>query len=222
MTLQKGDMIEISLTIMSEGKVFDTTVEKIAKENGLQFSGNKKVVFGNNMLLPKIEEKLKNAKTNEEFSMHLEVKDAFGEKKKEMYQTYPEKVFKEQNLRIVVGQVYNFDGNYGKVKSASRGRVMVDFNHPLAGKEIDVTFSLIKKIGDLKEKIETTLYVLIGLSPEMCKVTLKDKTITLEVPEQLVQMQQMLKGALKEQLKDEIKEHTIEIKELKTPSTPQK
>lgn len=215
MTLQNGEMIEVTLTISSEGKVFDTTDEKIAKENNIKGTGNKKVVFGNNMLLPKIEEKLVTAKMGEEFSMHLDVKDAFGEKRKEMYQTYPEKVFKEQNLRIVVGQVYNFDGNYGKVKSASRGRVMVDFNHPLAGKEIDVTFSLVKKIEDLQEKIETTLYVLIGISPEMCKVTLKDKKITLEVPEQLVQMKQMLEGALKEQLKDEIKEYTIEIKELK-------
>ncbi|MCH8519586.1 MAG: hypothetical protein LAT82_02425 [Nanoarchaeota archaeon] len=218
MTLQKGDMIEVTLTISSDGKVFDTTDEKIAKENNLQGFGNKKVVFGNSMLLPKIEEKLVSAKLGEEFSMHLSVKDAFGDKKKEMYQTYPEKVFKDQELRIVVGQVYNFDGNYGKVKSASRGRVMVDFNHPLAGKEIDVTFSLIKKIEDLKEKIETTLYVLIGLSPEMCKVGLKDKTITLEVPQQLVQMQQMLEGALKEQLKDEIKDYKIEIKELQVTS----
>lgn len=214
MTLEKGDFIEIEMTISSDGKVFDTTDKELAKEHELQAAGNKKVVFGNNMLLQKVEDKLKDAKENEEFSMHLSVEDAFGHKKKELFQTYPEKVFKEQNLRIVVGQMYNFDGNYGKVKSASRGRVLIDFNHPLAGKEVDIKCSLTRKITDIKDKVETTLLVLIGLSEENCKVEMKDSTITVYVPKQLAQMEQMLQGALNEQLGDEIKNYTVEIKEL--------
>ncbi|MFP4401752.1 MAG: peptidylprolyl isomerase [Candidatus Nanoarchaeia archaeon] len=214
MTLKQGDMIEISMTIESEGKVFDTTNSELAKQEGLQGTGNKKIVFGKNMLLPKVEEKLKDAKEGEEFTLELGVEDAFGRKKKEFYQTYPEKVFKEKNLRIQTGQVYNFDGNYGKVKSASRGRVMVDFNHPLAGKDVTFKFSLQKVLTDIKDKVETTLNVLIGLSEEMYKIKVEDKTITLNVPEQLAQMSDMLKGALSEQLGDEIKEYTIEIKKL--------
>lgn len=214
MTLEKGDFIEIEMTISSDGKVFDTTDKELAKKHGLQAAGNKKVVFGNNMLLPKVEEKLKDAKENEEFSMHLTVEDAFGPKKKDLFQTYPEKVFKEQNLRIVVGQIYNFDGNYGKVKSASRGRVLIDFNHPLAGKEVDISCSLVRKITNIKDKVETTLLVLIGLSEENCKVEMKESTITIQVPKQLAQMEQMLQGALSEQLGDDIKDYTIKIVEL--------
>ena len=214
MTLEKGDFIEIEMTISSDGKVFDTTDKELAKKHGLQAAGNKKVVFGNNMLLPKVEEKLKDTKEKEEFSMHLSVEDAFGLKKKDLFQTYPEKVFKEQNLRIVVGQIYNFDGNYGKVKSASRGRVLIDFNHPLAGKEVDISCSLVRKITNIKDKVETTLLVLIGLSEENCKVEMKDTTITIQVPKQLAQMDQMLQGALNEQLGDEIKDYTIKIIEL--------
>ena len=204
MALKEGDMIEIAMTIRSEGKVFDSTDEKIAKENGLQGAGNKRVVFGKNMLLPKVEEKLKSSKEKEEFTLKLGVEDAFGPRKKDHIHTYPEKVFKEQNLRVVVGQVYNFDGNYGKVKSASRGRVLVDFNHPLAGKEVEIKASLQKIITDLKEKVETTLNVLIGLSDQMFDVSIKTKEISLKVPEQLVQMNQMLEGALKEQLGKEL------------------
>lgn len=209
MTLKEGDMIEIAMTITSDGKVFDTTDEKKAKEAGLQGVGNKKVVFGRNMLLAKVEEKLKESKEKEVINLELGVEDAFGPRKKEMLHTYPEKVFKEQNLRVVVGQVYNFDGNYGKVKSASRGRVMVDFNHPLAGKEVQIECSLVKVITDIKEKVETTLNVLIGLSEQMYEVVVEDKKITLKVPEQLVAMNQMLEGAIKESLGDEIKDYEL-------------
>lgn len=211
MALKEGDMIEISLTIKSEGKVFDTTDEKLAKENNLQGVGNKKIVLGKNMLLPKVEEKLMKAKEKEEFTLELSVDDAFGPRKKELLHTYPEKVFKEQNLRIVVGQVYNFDGNYGKVKSASRGRVMVDFNHPLANKDVEITASIQKVLTDVKDKIGVVLNTLIGLSEQMYDVVVKDKTITLKVPEQLLQMAQMLENALKEQLGDELKDYTLKF-----------
>ncbi len=209
MALKEGDMVEISLTIKSEGKVFDTTDEKIAKDNNLQGVGNKKIVLGKNMLLPKVEEKLMKAKEKEEFTLELSVDDAFGARKKEMIQTYPEKVFKEQNLRIVVGQVYNFDGNYGKVKSASRGRVLVDFNHPLAGKDVEIVASLQKVLTDVQDKIGVVLNTLIGLSEQMYDIIVRDKTITLKVPEQLVQMSQMLDGAIKESLGDEVKDYEI-------------
>lgn len=216
MTLQQGDMIEISMTIESESKIYDTTNPEIAKKEGLEGTGNKKVVFGRNMLLPKVEEKLKDAQENEEFILELGVDDAFGHKDKEYYQTYPEKVFKEKRLKIQVGQVYNFDGNYGKIKSASRGRVLVDFNHPLAGKDVKITVSLQKVLTDLKEKVETCLNVLIGLSENMYSVNIEDKTITLHVPEQLAQMSEMLQGALREQLGDEIKDYSIEVKKLES------
>ena len=217
MSLQQGDMIEISLTIKSEGKVFDTTDKKLAIENGLQGNSNNKIIFGKNMLLAKVEEKLKDSKEKEEFTLNLGVEDAFGQRKKEMLHTYPEKVFKEQNLRIVVGQIYNFDGNYGKVKTASRGRVLVDFNHPLAGKDIEVICSLQRVLTDITEKIETILTVLIGLTPQMYEVSLKNKEITLNVPVQLVQMSQMIENGLKEQLGDELKEYTLTFNEKAIP-----
>ena len=217
MALKEGGMVEISLTIKSEGKVFDTTDEKIAKDNNLQGTSNKKIVLGKNMLLPKVEERLLKSKEKEEFTLQLGIEDAFGSRKKELLQTYPEKVFKEQDLRIIVGQVYNFDGNYGKVKSASRGRVLVDFNHPLAGKDVEITASLQRVLTDIKDKIEVVLNTLIGLSEQMYNVNVKDKTIILSVPEQLVQMSQMLENALKEQLGDEIKEYTLEFSKKEVP-----
>lgn len=217
MTLKEGDMVEVALTIKSEGKVFDTTNAKLAKENDLEASPNKRLVFGKQMLLPKVEDKLKDSKEGEEFTLELGVEDAYGSRQKQLIQTYPEKVFKEQNLRIVVGQVYNFDGNYGKVKSASRGRVLVDFNHPLSGKDVEITCSLVKVIKDMKEKIELILEVMIGLSQQMFEVKVKDKTISIKVPEQLIPMKQMLENAFKEQLKEEFDGYVVELSKKDMP-----
>ena len=45
------------------------------------------------------------------------------------------------------------DHALARVMSVTGGRVLVDFNNPLAGKEIDYEFKIIKKITDETEKI---------------------------------------------------------------------
>ena len=47
----------------------------------------------------------------------------------------------------------NFDGRVGKVLSVSGGRVLIDFNHPLAGKDLVYEIDIKRKIDDLNEKI---------------------------------------------------------------------
>jgi FKBP-type peptidyl-prolyl cis-trans isomerase 2 len=47
----------------------------------------------------------------------------------------------------------NLDGMIAKILSVSGGRVITDFNNPLAGKDIEYEFTIKKKVTDEKEKI---------------------------------------------------------------------
>ena len=67
----------------------------------------------------------------------------------------PIKLFKAQKLNPYPGAVFNFDGRIAKVLSVSGGRVMVDFNNPLAGKIVIYEINVLRKVDDLNEKIKS-------------------------------------------------------------------
>ena len=63
------------------------------------------------------------------------------------------RIFKEKNINPIPGMALQLDNYLVKILSVSGGRVIVDFNNPLAGKEIDYDFEILRKVEDNKEKI---------------------------------------------------------------------
>jgi peptidylprolyl isomerase len=66
----------------------------------------------------------------------------------------PIKIFREHNISPIPGSSLNFDGRIAKVLSVSGGRVIVDFNSPLAGKKVIYEIKILRKIEDINEKIK--------------------------------------------------------------------
>ena len=64
------------------------------------------------------------------------------------------KDFTSRELNPMPGLLIEINGMVGKVQSVSGGRVRVDFNHPLAGKKIEVEIELLRLIKDNKERLE--------------------------------------------------------------------
>ena len=50
--------------------------------------------------------------------------------------------------------MFQFDGKVGKILTLSGGRVIVDFNNPLAGKNVVYSVNVLRKISDISEKIK--------------------------------------------------------------------
>src|SRR3989344_5391232 len=63
----------------------------------------------------------------------------------------PIKVFFQHKINPVQGAMLNFDGKMGKVLSVSGGRVLVDFNHPLAGKDVIYEVNVKRIIQNINE-----------------------------------------------------------------------
>ena len=82
------------------------------------------------------------------FSINAE--DAFGKKDAKMIQLIPMSKFRQQKIQPIPGLQLNIDGSFGVV-TVSGGRCLVDFNHPLAGKDLVYDVKINKIVEDDKE-----------------------------------------------------------------------
>ena len=81
---------------------------------------------------------------------------------------------------MVPGVTVNLGDMIGKIQSVSGGRVRIDFNHPLAGKELEYEVEVLEKIDEPEEKAKA-LIELYGIKTE--KVKLEKDTLEIEGPE---------------------------------------
>ena len=157
MEIKKNDFIEVEFTgKIKDGGIFDSNIEKDIKESKLSLEP-KPLVFsiGNNMFLKGIDNFLIGKEEGKEYEIELNPEDAFGNRSQDLVQRVPSKVFSNHKINPVRGEVLNFDGKIGKVLSVSGGRVIVDFNNPLAGKIVIYKLKILRKIEDLNEKVKS-------------------------------------------------------------------
>ncbi len=155
-TVQKNDFVEIEFTGLANNEIFDTTSKEEAKKMGLDANVKPiKISIGNEMILKSFDEYLAGKELNKKYSLVLSPEKAFGKRQPSMIKTMPIKVFLEKNMHPVPGMTIQLDQYVAKILSVSGGRVIIDFNNPLAGKEITYNFEIKNRINDEKEKINS-------------------------------------------------------------------
>ena len=213
MKLQKKDFIEIEFTgKIKDGEVFDSNIkEDLEKLNPELKAKPFAFCLGQDMFLKSVDEFLI-GKDIGEYEIELTPEKAFGKRDAKLVQMMPMKVFKEQKTMPVAGMVFNFDNKMGKILSASGGRVLVDFNNPLAGKEVVYKIKILRKIEKLDEKIKALNEFLFKKDFEFeIKDTLKgtSKKLILKVEKQMIKFIELFKDKFKE-----ILDLDLEVKEL--------
>jgi len=159
--MEKGDIAVISYTATDKtsNTVFDSTKEEQAKKAGIFDKKTKytpiSIMIGNNELMQTLEEEIKKMKTGEEKKILLTPEKAFGERKSELIKVLPMKEFIARDIRPVPGLIVELNNMRGKIQSVSGGRIRVDFNHELAGKELEYEVKLEKVLTEKKEKLES-------------------------------------------------------------------
>ena len=207
MVLQKKDFIEVEFTgKIKDGEIFDSNIKKNL-ENLNPNANPKPLVFclGEGMFLKGVDDFLIGKEVGK-YTIELFPEKAFGPRIKELVQMVPIKIFQGQRLNPVPGAVFNFDGRIAKVLSVSGGRVMVDFNNPLAGKVVIYEIDVLRKIEDKNEKVKSFIDFLFRR--EM-KFSIEDKKIVIEVEKNLAKLVEMFKDKFKDVL-----DLDLEIKEL--------
>ena len=188
-----------------EGKVFDTTKESEAKTAGIHDPKRKynplTIITGEKELLEKVEDVLEQMKEGEEKIVKLISSEAFGERKADLIRIVPLKNFLDQKINPIPGLVVRVANAIGKVQSVTSGRVRIDFNHPLAGRDVEYHVELIKELKDNKEISEAIFekyYARIPGSKKEIEPGLLTVTLSTNLMKNLVQINNSVKGKAKE------------------------
>ena len=158
--LKDGDFVEIDFTgkILDEGKVFDTTLEEVAKKNDIHEGSIKygpvRICLGEKHLIAGLDKNLVGKEPGKTYVFSVKPEEAFGNKNPKMLRLIATSKFHAQKINPVPGLQVNMDGVLGTIKVVSGGRTIVDFNHPLAGKELEYEVNVNKVITDAAEKVE--------------------------------------------------------------------
>ena len=187
--IQKGYFIEIDYIgrIKQSDKIFDLTDEKAAKENNIYNEKAKYgpviICVGNNDIVKGLDNFLVGKEIGK-YKIELEPEDAFGKKETGRMKIFSINHFWQQKINPMPGLQLNFDGIIGTVKSVTGGRVAVDFNHPLAGKQIVYEIDIKRIIEDNSEKLNWLAKLYLdaeaSLEGDIAKISLKSA-----VPEEL-------------------------------------
>ncbi|MFB6246831.1 MAG: peptidylprolyl isomerase [Candidatus Pacearchaeota archaeon] len=202
-TLQKGDFVEIEFTgkLKDTGEVFDSNrKEDLQKMPNPDLTKAKPLVYslGHGMFLQGIDDNLIGQESNKkEHTIELTPENAFGKRDSNLIKRVPMNVFTEHNLTPVRGGTFNFDGQLGKVLSVSGGRVLVDFNHPIAGKDVIYDIEVKRKVDDINEQLKAFNDIVFR---KELKYELKDEKVVYKKPqdEQTQKMLDMFKPKFKE------------------------
>lgn len=185
MTIKEGDFIEVDYTgKLKENKaIFDTTDEKLAKEANIHSEniayGPVIICVGKGQILKGLEKKFIGKKQGK-FSTDLTPEEGFGKKDASLIQLIPQKKFVENKIQPMMGLQVNIDGALGIVRRVGGGRILVDFNHPLSGREVIYDVDIKRIVTDKKEQIQGLLSILMKVKPVDIKIEKDEAVIELK------------------------------------------
>jgi FKBP-type peptidyl-prolyl cis-trans isomerase 2 len=180
-TLKAGDLVRIAFTgtLDSGSGIFESTDEKVAKAGGLYSEkmsyGPRLVIFGRGFMIPGLEEGIVQMQPGQEARIHVPAPRAFGARQPDLVRMMSDKEILRAGVQPRIGLILTVDGVQARIKSVSPGRVMLDFNHPLAGEDLTYHLQLIEAITEPSAKAKalggefhTSLFIEKEAKPKAC------------------------------------------------------
>ncbi len=209
MAIQKGDYILLDYTIIvkDENRIVQTTNEEKAKEAGIyspdQVYEPRLIIVGETKLLEPVEEAILKAEEGQELTIEVPPEKAFGERDPKKVKTVSIREFQRIGKIPRPGDIVEYEGQQARVIDVSSGRVILDFNHPLAGKTLIVQLKIVKKLDKDEDKIRYIIkQYLPRLKPETIDVSIEDGTVKIKLPLETVFVDRI--GLVKASIADEI------------------
>ncbi len=192
MTLEKGDFILINYTakVKETNEVFDTTSEEVAKKERLHKESEiyepKLVVIGESWVLKALDESLTTMKLNKPQTVEIPPDKAFGPREPNKIKRVPLKQLLAKDIHNpTIGMRIDYNGKMATIRSIGAGRVLLDFNPPLAGRTLVYEVTVDKKLDADEEKTVALIHRRIPIvEPEKFRFTIQKKTLTINMPEE--------------------------------------
>lgn len=130
MAIKKNQIVQMHYELTVKGDVVDSSFDK----NPLEF------VYGTGQIIEGLETQIEDMEEKEERMINVPAAQAYGEHDESLSETLPIKDFKGIDLQI--GMVLEGEGENGELLKATvtdvtKDDVTVDYNHPLAGCDLE-------------------------------------------------------------------------------------
>ncbi len=207
MAIENGDFIKVNYTgKVNEGQIFDTTDEQLAKDNGVYnprgLYGGDIVVVGSGHTIAGLDEDFEGKEVGYTGTLTIPPEKAFGAHDPSLVETISITKLKEQlgDQRPYTGMPIEYNGKRGVISQALGRRIRVDFNHALAGKDVEYEYTIEEKIEDTLAKAQGLIALYTGLRDVEVEVT--DEVIRVVAPIELTFNQRWLmsKGTIATEL----------------------
>jgi len=191
MTLQKGDfvLVEYVAKVKETNEVFDTTKEEVAKKEHLYKEGDiyepKLVVIGENWVLKPLDESLTTMEVDKAAIVEISPDKAFGNRDPEKVKRVPLKQLLSKEITPTLGARIEYNGKMATVRAVGAGRVLLDFNAPLAGKTLIYELTVQKKLEADEEKTSALIHRRIPIVEDAkFKLNIREKLVSIDMPEE--------------------------------------
>ncbi|HEX9261733.1 MAG TPA: FKBP-type peptidyl-prolyl cis-trans isomerase, partial [Candidatus Bathyarchaeia archaeon] len=192
MTLQKGDFILVDYTakVKETNEIFDTTIEETSKKEKLHKEGEiyepKLIVIGEGWMLKTIDDNFPTMAPNKPSTVEISPDKAFGPRDPEKIKRISLKQLLAKDIHNpTIGMRIEYGGKMAVIRSIGAGRVLLDFNPPLAGRTLVYDVTVQKKIEAPEEKALALIHRRVPLAETTkFKLAFEEKTLTVEMPEE--------------------------------------
>ena len=190
--VNKGDFIKVEMTgtTVETGEVFETTDEELAREEGIydesRTYGPRLVVVGEGFVLRGLDERLPGTPFNEEVEIEIPPEEAFGERNLADVQMIAYRILRSKGVNPYVGAEIEIDGRPAIIRSVGAGRVQVDYNHPLAGRQILYKLDVVEHLTDEKDRMKALIgRRFLGIDTDEFNIRKTKKKIRIGIPDQI-------------------------------------
>jgi peptidylprolyl isomerase len=190
MTFQKGDFILINYNgkVKETNEVFATTYEEVSKKERLHKDGDiyepKLVVIGEGWVLKTLDDALLDMESEKESIVEISSDKAFGPRDPEKIKRVPLRQLLMKEINPIIGARIEYQGKMASVRAVGSGRVLLDFNPPLAGRTLIYDVIVKNKLDSSEEKILAIIHRRIPeVEQEKFKVAIKNNNLTIDMPE---------------------------------------
>ncbi|AGN01141.1 FKBP-type peptidylprolyl isomerase [Salinarchaeum sp. Harcht-Bsk1] len=223
--LQEGDFVRLSYTAREtqDGGLVDTTSQEVAEEEGVadedQTFEPRIIVLGEGHLFEPVEEAIKGQEEGDSGTVTVPAEEAFGEKDPEQVRTVAaDKVPEDERYP---GAHVQIDGEHGHVEAIIGGRARVDFNHALAGRDIEYEYEILDVVDDRLERAQGLVNAFLDIDLEMWFETDEVEEETYVSPSEEEGEDEDTEGDEDEDVEGHFETELVEKESLYIEATPQ-
>lgn len=163
MSVENGDFVTIEYTgrVKETGAIFSTSDEETAKKADLWDKkttfGAVPIIAGERFLLPGLDRQIVGLAVGEQQTLVVPAEEAYGQRQSDLIRSYPARLVKESGIKMARGEnirdkIQGQDMT-GTIVDIKHGKVKVDFNHEMAGQDLEFDVRVVEKVEGERERM---------------------------------------------------------------------